>query len=95
MNTIVDGLKNNLVYHDIKITMGDIVEALQTQDVSMQASKPFIDIESSEPTDPLILNQELNRQGFGNISVTVQSKEYTTVRARKLKIEGREQSCRI
>ena len=33
MNTIVDGLKNNLVYHDIKITMGDIVEALQTQDV--------------------------------------------------------------
>ncbi|OHB83651.1 MAG: protein-export membrane protein SecD, partial [Planctomycetes bacterium RIFCSPHIGHO2_02_FULL_38_41] len=42
MNAIVDGLKNNLVYHDIKITMGDIAEALQTQDVSMQASKPFI-----------------------------------------------------
>ncbi|MBM2833825.1 MAG: hypothetical protein HW406_986, partial [Candidatus Brocadiaceae bacterium] len=88
MNAIVDGLKNNLVYHDIKITMGDIVEALQTQDVSMQASKPFIDIESSEPIDPLILNQELNRQGFGNISVTSQSKDSATARARKLKIEG-------
>lgn len=88
MNAIVDGLKNNLVYHDIKITMGDIVEALQTQDVSMQASKPFIDIESSEPVDPLILNQELNRQGFGNISVTSQSKDSATARARKLKIEG-------
>ena len=88
MNAIVDGLKNNLVYHDIKITMGDIVEALQTQDVSMQSSKPFIDVESGEPIDPLVLNQELNRQGFGNISVTSQSKNSATVRARKLRIEG-------
>ena len=88
MNAIVDGLKNNLVYHDIKITMGDIAEALQTQDVSMQASKPFIDVESSEQIDPLIFNQELNRQGFGNISVTSQSKDSATARARKLRIEG-------
>lgn len=88
MNAIVDGLKNNLVYHDIKITMGDIAEALQPQDVGMQASKPFIDVESSEPIDPLVFNQELNRQGFGNISVTAQSKDSTTARARKLRIEG-------
>src|SRR3989304_5136319 len=88
MNAIVDGLKNNLVYHDIKITMGDIDEALQTQDISMQASKPFIDVESSEQIDPLIFNQELNRQGFGNISVTSQSKDSATARARKLRIEG-------
>jgi len=88
MNAIVDGLKNNLVYHDIKITMGDIAEALQTQDVGMQASKPFIDVESGEPIDPLVLNQELNRQGFVNISVTSQSKDSATARARKLRIEG-------
>ncbi len=86
VGAVVDGLKDNLVFHDVKITLGDIVETLQAQDVGMQAPRPFMDAEVSEPTDPAILNFELNRQGFSNISVTSQSKE--SVRTGKLKIEG-------
>lgn len=86
VGAIVDGLKHNLVFHDIKIKAGDIIETLQPQDVSMQAPKPFVDVEVSEPIDPAILNFELNRQGFSNISVTSQSKE--SVRTSKLRIEG-------
>lgn len=87
VGSVVDGLKNNLVFHDVKITLGDVVETLQAQDVSMQASKPFMDVESSEPIDPAILSIELNKQGF-NVSVTGQSKESPMARTSKLKIEG-------
>lgn len=84
----VDELKNDLLYHDIKITMGEIVEVLQPQNVNMQASKPFIDVEVSESTDPLSLQDELNRHGFSDIVVTGQSKESATDRTNKLRIEG-------
>jgi preprotein translocase SecF subunit len=52
----------------------------------MQASKPCVDVEVSEPIDPAILNFELNRQGFSNLSITGQSKE--SARTSKLRIEG-------
>jgi len=88
INDLVEGLKNSLVYKDIKLTLGDVAETLQTQDVGMQVSKPFIDVESSEAIDALVLNQALNGLGFGNISVTEQSRESASSRARKLRIEG-------
>ena len=88
ISAVVDGLKDNLVFHDVKITLGDIVETLQTQDVSMQAPKPFVVVEVSEPIDPAILNFELNRQGFANVYVTGQSKESPMARTSKLRIEG-------
>lgn len=88
VGALAEGLKNNLVFHDIKIRLGDIVEILQTQDAGTQASKPFVDVEVSEPIDPAILNFELFKQGFGNISVAGQSKESAMARTSKLRIEG-------
>ncbi len=85
---VIDRLKDHVVFHNVKITMGDIVETLQTQDVKMPTSKPFVDVEVSEPIDPSILNYEFNKQGFGNISVTGQSKESMMARTSKLRIEG-------
>ncbi|MBE7445469.1 MAG: protein translocase subunit SecD [Planctomycetia bacterium] len=85
---VVNRLKNNIVFHDIKITMGDIVETLQVQDVNMQTTKPFVEVEVSEPIDPIALTLELNKQGFGGVSVTAQSKESAMVRISKLRIEG-------
>ncbi|MCF6156522.1 MAG: protein translocase subunit SecD [Candidatus Brocadia sp.] len=88
VGSVVDGLKDNLVFHDVKITLGEITETLQAQDVGMQTSKPFMDVEASEPIEPVILNFELNKQGFSNITVTGLSKESPMVRTSKLKIEG-------
>lgn len=88
ISSLIDGLKNNLVYRDTKLELGDIVESLQTQDTGMQVSQPFMDVEVSEPVDPLVLKQELMTQGFNNVSVIPQSKESETARVRKLKIEG-------
>lgn len=85
---VVDGLKNNLVFHEVKITLGEITESLQTQDVNMQVSKPFVDADVSESIDPAILNFELNKQGFGNITVTGRSKESSMARTNKLRIES-------
>lgn len=88
ISSLTDGLKNNLVYRDVKMELGDIVESLQTQDIDMQISQPFMNAEVSEPVDPLILNQELRMQGFNNVSVVPQSNVSESVRTRKLKIEG-------
>lgn len=85
--SVVDGLKSYLVFRDVRITPGDIIETLQAQDVGVQASKPFMEVEAGEPIDPAVLGFELNRQGF-NVSVTGQSKESPMSRTSKLKIEG-------
>lgn len=88
VGSVVDGLKDNLVFHEVKITLGEITETLQAQDAGMQTPKPFMDVEASEPIDPAILNFELNKQGFSNVSVTGQSKETPMGLTSKLKIEG-------
>ncbi|MBV6518118.1 MAG: hypothetical protein DCC43_05950 [Candidatus Brocadia sp.] len=88
IGAVIEGLKENLIFHDVKIVLGDIVETLQTPDVNMPASKPFINVEASEPIDPAVFHGELNKRGFGNISVTGQSKESASARTGKLKIEG-------
>jgi protein-export membrane protein SecD/preprotein translocase SecF subunit len=85
---VVDGLKSNMVFHDVKITLGDIVETLQTQDITAQTASAFVDADVSEPIDPVILTLVLNKQGFSNISVTARSKESATVQTSKLKIES-------
>ncbi len=87
VGSVVDGLKNNLVFHDVKITLGDIIETLQAEDVNLQTSKPFLDAEASEPIDPALLSFELNKRGF-NVSVAGQSKDSPMARSGKLKIEG-------
>ncbi len=85
---VVDRLKNKVVSRDVKITLGDVVETLQAQDVNMQTVKPFVDVEVSEPIDPIALTLELNKLGFGNVSVTAQSKESAMAQISKLRIEG-------
>ena len=68
--------------------LGDITETLQTQDISLKTSQPFIDVEVSESIEPTVLNLELDKLGFSNVTVTKQSQETERTRASKLRIEG-------
>ncbi|TVM03847.1 MAG: hypothetical protein CV087_02990 [Candidatus Brocadia sp. WS118] len=88
VGAVIDGLNEKLIFRDVKIVIGDVVETLLTQDASGQASKPFMDVEAGESIDPALLNIELNKLGFSNISVTGQSKESAIARTTKLRIEG-------
>ncbi len=88
IGAVVDCFKNNLVYNDIRMKLGDVTETLQTQDVSLKTSQPFIDVEVSESIEPAILNLELNKLGFGNVTVTKQSQDVEKTRSSKLRIEG-------
>lgn len=88
VGAIADGLKESLLFYDVRIGLGDVVETLQTQEVSAPASKPFIDVEASEAMDPAILNFELTKLGFSNVSVMGQAKESAFARTPKLRIEG-------
>ncbi len=87
IEAIADGVKNHLAFHDVKITLGGITEPLQAQDTGM-AAMPFINVETSEPIEPLVLHYELGRLGHKNVSVTGQSRESDTARTGKLRIEG-------
>ncbi|HHT9129366.1 MAG TPA: protein translocase subunit SecD [Candidatus Brocadiaceae bacterium] len=88
IGAVVDGLKSNLIFHDVKMTFSDIVEMVSSQDISMQISKPFLDVEVSEPIEPSVLNMELIRMGFNNVTVKKQSQDSEKIRSNKLKIEG-------
>jgi len=88
IGAVGDCFKNNLVYHDVRMKLGDITETLQTQDISLKTSQPFIDVEVSESIEPTVLNLELDKLGFSNVTVTKQSQETERTRASKLRIEG-------
>lgn len=88
ISAVVDGLKNNLIFHDIRMIFSDIVEMVASQDISMQASKPFLDVEVSEPIEPAILSMELSRIGLNNVTVKKQPQDSEKIRSNKLKIEG-------
>lgn len=88
VGAIVDGLKENLIFKDVKVVLGDVVETLLTQNTDAPAAQPFMDVEAGEPVDPAILTFELHKRGFGNVAVIGQSKESASARTNKLKIEG-------
>ncbi|MFO0792674.1 MAG: protein translocase subunit SecD [Candidatus Brocadiaceae bacterium] len=88
ISAVVDGLKTNLEFHDIKITVGEVTETMATQDMGMQTMKPFLEAEVSEPIEPAILNMILENAGFHNMMVTKLTQDGEKLRASKLKIEG-------
>lgn len=88
MDTVTEGLKNNLVFRNIKLNLGDVVETLQTQGAGAQTSQSFIDAEAGEPIDTSVLTSELHKQGFKGVLVVSQSNEFSSERTRKLKITG-------
>ncbi len=88
ISAVVDGLKTNLGFHDIKITVGEVTETVATQDMGMQTMKPFLEAEVSEPIEPAILNMILENAGFHNLVVTKLTQDGEKLRASKLKIEG-------
>ncbi|MEK7289705.1 MAG: protein translocase subunit SecD [Planctomycetota bacterium] len=88
IDTITESLKNNLVFRNVKLSLGDIVESLQSQGAGMQTTQVFIEAEAGEPIDTSVLTSELAKQGFKGISVASQSNESSSDRARKLKING-------
>ncbi|MEK7733551.1 MAG: hypothetical protein AAB318_05025, partial [Planctomycetota bacterium] len=88
IDTITESLKNNLVFRNVKLSLGDIVESLQSQGAGMQTTQVFIEAEAGEPIDTSVLTSELAKQGFRGISVASQSNESSSDRTRKLKING-------
>ncbi|MCF6158205.1 MAG: protein translocase subunit SecD [wastewater metagenome] len=88
VNAAVDGLKNKLIFRTVHITVSDITEMMSTQDVGMVSPKPFMDVELNEPVEPDLLNYELSRMGFRDITVKRQSQDSEKTRSRSLRIEG-------
>lgn len=87
VSAIVDGLKNNVTFHDVTVTVSEITETVSSRDTGM-SPKPFLDVEMSESIDPALLNLELNRIGFRNVIVKRQSQDVEKTHSNKLRIEG-------
>jgi len=88
VDAIIEVLKDNLIYHDVRVKLGDVVETLNTQDIAMRISKPFIDVEVSEPIEPILFNLELKKNGYADVVVTKHPEEAEKMRTNKLRIEG-------
>ncbi|MDR4508220.1 MAG: protein translocase subunit SecD [Candidatus Brocadiaceae bacterium] len=88
MDAVANGLRNDLMHQEIHIAMDDVVENLFSQDAKTTSSSPFIDLEASEPIDPVVLSIELKKQGFRNVLVTGRTDGSDKIRTSKLKIEG-------
>lgn len=88
IGAIADRLKDTLVFHTARLTLGEISEAMAAQEVAMRASKPFIDVEVSELIEPDMLNVVLEKAGFRNVSAVRLQQESEKIRVSKLRIEG-------
>ncbi|WP_347273803.1 protein translocase subunit SecD [Candidatus Kuenenia sp.] len=83
IGAMVNGLKDHLVFQEAKITLGDVVETLQAQ-----MPGPFIEADLNKQIAPVLLEIELNRQGFNNVKVTEQPGSEKRGSVSKLRIEG-------
>ncbi|TVM01456.1 MAG: hypothetical protein CV080_04570 [Candidatus Kuenenia stuttgartiensis] len=83
IGAMVNGLKDHLVFQEAKITLGEVVETLQAQ-----MSVPFIEVDLNRRIAPVLLEIELNRQGFNNVKVTEQPGSEKKGTVNKLRIEG-------
>lgn len=88
VNAVVDGLKNNLHFRDVHITLSEITEMVSTQDTDIISPKPFLNVEVSEAMEPALLSFELNRMGFQDVIVKKQLQDSEKMRSYKLMIEG-------
>lgn len=86
-NAVVDSLKNSLIFQEVNITLSEITEMMSSQDMNIAPPKPFLDVEISEPVEPELLNFELNRMGFYDVTVKQQQGSGRT-RSSRLRIEG-------